>query len=84
MSDEQQEPQPGLFRELGIQVTVGLDVTPGGAADLPPEGAETATAAFHPTGYQGLAQHTYTAACDGFHESGPCPPSKEATVWPPA
>ena len=24
-------------------------------------------------GYQGAAQHTYTRACDGFHEPGPCP-----------
>jgi len=29
-----------------------------------------------PIGYQGAAQHTYTMACDGFHESGPCPPSQ--------
>lgn len=26
-----------------------------------------------PIGYQGPAQHTYTAACDGFHEPGQCP-----------
>lgn len=26
-----------------------------------------------PIGYQGAAQHTYTRACDGFHEPGPCP-----------
>ena len=32
---------------------------------------------FTPTGYQGAAQHTYTAACDGFHEPGPCPPSQQ-------
>jgi hypothetical protein len=28
---------------------------------------------FTPIGYQGCAQHTYTVACDGFHEPGPCP-----------
>lgn len=27
---------------------------------------------FTPTGYQGAAQHTYTTACDGFHEPGQC------------
>ena len=30
-------------------------------------------AAITPSGYQGAAQHTYTPACDGFHEPGPCP-----------
>lgn len=25
-----------------------------------------------PMGYQGAAQHTYTRACDGFHEPGRC------------
>lgn len=25
---------------------------------------------YTPTGYQGPAQHTYTTACDGFHEPG--------------
>jgi hypothetical protein len=30
------------------------------------------------SGYQGPAQHTYTPACDGFHEPGPCPPSQPA------
>jgi hypothetical protein len=25
-----------------------------------------------PIGYQGAAQHTYTPACDGFHEPGQC------------
>jgi hypothetical protein len=39
MSTDEQEHRPGLFQELGLQVTVGLDVTPGGAADLPPEDA---------------------------------------------
>ncbi len=29
------------------------------------------------TGYQGAAQHTFTTACDGYHPSGPCPPSRE-------
>jgi hypothetical protein len=36
-----------------------------------------------PMGYQGAAQHTWTAGCDGFHESGPCPsrePVQEITV----
>jgi hypothetical protein len=28
-------------------------------------------------GYQGAAQHTYTLACDGFHDPGPCPPSQQ-------
>lgn len=28
---------------------------------------------FTPVGYQGPAQHTWTIACDGFHEFGPCP-----------
>lgn len=63
----------GVFRVLA-----DLDVTPGGAAALPDE--ETATAAFHPTGYQGAAQHTCTATCDGFHEPGPCPSSREETL----
>lgn len=27
------------------------------------------------TGYQDAAQHTYTTACDGFHEPGQCPDS---------
>ena len=31
---------------------------------------------FTPIGYQGAAQHTYTRACDGFHEPGPCPRSR--------
>ena len=26
-----------------------------------------------PIGWQDAAQHTYTMACDGFHEPGPCP-----------
>lgn len=26
-----------------------------------------------PVGYQGPARHTWTAACDGFHESQACP-----------
>jgi hypothetical protein len=30
-------------------------------------------ATFTPIGYRGAAQHTYTTACDGFHEPGPCP-----------
>lgn len=30
-----------------------------------------------PIGYQGAAQHTYTPACAGFHEPGPCPPSQQ-------
>ncbi len=29
--------------------------------------------AFTPVGYQGAAQHTWTMACDGFHEPGQCP-----------
>jgi hypothetical protein len=32
---------------------------------------------FTPIGYQGAAQHTYTPACAGFHEPGPCPPSQQ-------
>ena len=28
---------------------------------------------YTPIGYQGPAQHTYTTACDGFHEPGQCP-----------
>ena len=27
---------------------------------------------YTPIGYQGAAQHTYTTACDGFHEPGRC------------
>lgn len=27
---------------------------------------------YTPVGYQGAAQHTYTANCDGFHEPGQC------------
>ena len=34
-------------------------------------------ASLTPIGYQGPAQHTYTMACDGFHEPGPCPPSRQ-------
>jgi hypothetical protein len=30
-----------------------------------------------PIGYQGPAQHTYTMACDGFHEPGQCPKSEQ-------
>ena len=30
-----------------------------------------------PIGYQGPAQHTYTPACAGHHEPGPCPPSQQ-------
>jgi hypothetical protein len=30
-----------------------------------------------PIGYQGAAQHTYTMACDGFHEPGQCPKSEQ-------
>jgi hypothetical protein len=37
---------------------------------IPPDGQGVT---FTLTGYQGPAQHTYTAACDGFHEPGPCP-----------
>ncbi len=29
-----------------------------------------------PIGWQGAAQHTYTTACDGLHEPGPCPPGQ--------
>ena len=28
---------------------------------------------WHPIGWQGAAQHTYTRSCDGFHAPGPCP-----------
>jgi hypothetical protein len=28
---------------------------------------------FTPPGYQGPARHTWTSACDGFHESQQCP-----------
>jgi len=33
----------------------------------------------HPIGYQGAAQHTFTTACDGFHEPGQCPTSERPT-----
>jgi hypothetical protein len=33
-----------------------------------------------PAGYQGAAQHTYTTACDGFHEPGQCPRSQQPYV----
>jgi hypothetical protein len=33
-----------------------------------------------PVGYQGPAQHTYTAGCDGFHEPGQCPRAETAGV----
>jgi hypothetical protein len=33
-----------------------------------------------PLGYQGAAQHTWTMGCDGFHDPGPCPPSR-SPVW---
>ena len=33
---------------------------------------------FTPVGYQGAAQHTYTTACDGFHEPGQCPRTEQA------
>ena len=39
-----------------------------------------AFATITPIGWQGAAQHTYTMACDGFHPSGPCPPSRHP-VW---
>ena len=29
--------------------------------------------AITPIGWQGAAQHTWTAACDGNHAPGPCP-----------
>jgi hypothetical protein len=35
---------------------------------------------FTPIGYQGAAQHTYTTACDGFHEPGQCPRSQQPHV----
>jgi hypothetical protein len=35
------------------------------------------TITWTPAGYQGAAQHTYTAACAGHHPPGPCPPSQE-------
>lgn len=34
---------------------------------------------FTPIGYQGPAQHTYTPACDGFHEPGQCPRTSTAS-----
>jgi hypothetical protein len=34
-------------------------------------------AAITPIGWQGAAQHTHTAACDGLHAPGPCPPSRQ-------
>jgi hypothetical protein len=35
---------------------------------------------WHPIGWQGAAQHTYTMACDGFHAPGPCP-ERQQPVW---
>lgn len=35
--------------------------------------------AIHPIGCHGAAQHTYTTACDGFHEPGQCPTSERPT-----
>lgn len=39
------------------------------------DAAELRELTFTPAGYQGAAQHTYTPACAGFHDPGPCPPS---------
>lgn len=36
-----------------------------------------------PVGYQGAAQHTYSPACDGFHEPGQCPRSEPQGLVPP-
>lgn len=44
----------------------------GGHANL-----NLATMSVTPVGYQGAARHTYTPACAGFHEAGPCPPSQQ-------
>jgi hypothetical protein len=41
------------------------------------DAAELRELTFTPIGYQGAAQHTYTAVCAGFHEPGPCPPSQQ-------
>lgn len=30
--------------------------------------------------YAGPAQHTYTRACDGFHQPGPCPAPVAVTL----
>ena len=35
------------------------------------------TAPLTPVRYHGIAQHTWTMTCDGFHPSGPCPPSQQ-------
>ena len=45
----------------------------GGHLVLDPAFASFGTAGY----YQGVAQHTYTMACDGFHEPGQCPPSRQ-------
>jgi hypothetical protein len=78
-TDDSSPPRPGLLG-YGLQVTVDLEVTHSGTADPPPQEEQPPTVAFHPTGYQGPAQHTYTASCDGLHEPGLCPPAREATT----
>jgi hypothetical protein len=37
VSGERPQPPQGFFQGLGLQVTVEMEVTPGGAADLPPD-----------------------------------------------
>jgi hypothetical protein len=46
-------------------------------ADVLPEGVHFE---WQPVGWQGAAQHTYTAACDGNHAPGPCPVDEEFTA----
>ena len=53
------------------------EITPEAVAAGWPAGAE-----FTPIGYQGPARHTWTAACDGFHESQACPRPADAEVLP--
>ena len=38
--------------------------------------AKLDTTGWTPVGWQGPAQHTFIAACAGFHEPGPCSPSQ--------
>jgi hypothetical protein len=46
------------------------------AAQEPQPAPVSPALSFTPAGYQGAAQHTYTTACDGFHEPGQCPRSE--------
>jgi hypothetical protein len=66
---------PGEVRKANAnRAEAGLDLLPVPGEDLPGrDTAENAQLTFTPIGYQGPAQHTYTAGCDGFHEPGQCP-----------